>query len=136
MPVPDQRLHAFLTFNGKAEEALAFYTTTFPDAKTTSLVLYGKDDQHGDEGTVLNGTLTMYGQSILFMDMQATYPAPAFSWAMSLLVNCLSEAEFDTIFDKLAEGGTVMMGPEPVMDMRKCAWVADKFGVTWQLVWE
>lgn len=28
-----------------------------------------------------------------------------------------------------------MMGPEPVMDMRKCAWITDKYEVTWQVVW-
>ncbi len=28
-----------------------------------------------------------------------------------------------------------MMGPESVGEIRKCAWVIDKFGVTWQPVW-
>lgn len=26
-----------------------------------------------------------------------------------------------------------MMEPEPVLDMRKVAWVTDKFGVTWHV---
>ena len=59
-----------------------------------------------------------------------------FSWAISLQVDCLDEPEFDTLFTRLAEGGTVMMGPEPVLAFRKVAWVTDRFGVTWQLVWQ
>jgi len=27
------------------------------------------------------------------------------------------------------------MGPEPIMNLRKVAWVTDRFNITWQLVW-
>lgn len=136
MKLPDQRLSAFLTFNGKAQQAMEFYEKALPGAKITALTLYGKDEPMGDEGTVLNGILSFGKEKIIFMDMAQAYPAPDFSWASSLLINCADEAEFDDIFKNLAKDGTVMMGPEPVMDMRKCAWVTDQFGVTWQLVWE
>ncbi len=135
MKLPNQRLSVFLTFTGNAEEALRFYAAQLPGAKIESLSLFEKGMENGDEGKVLNGTLSFMGQSILFMDMQAEYPAPPFSWATSLFINCADEAEFDALFAALSAGGTVMMGPEPVMDMRKCTWVTDKFGVTWQLVW-
>ncbi len=136
MKLPSQRLCAFLTFNGNAEEAMRFYEKNLPDMKIEALTLFEKDAPNGDEGKVLNGALSYHGQQILFMDMQAAYPAPSFSWATSLLINCLEEAEFDALFAGLSVDGTVMMGPEAVMHMRKCAWVTDKFGVTWQLVWE
>ena len=135
MKLPNQRLSVFLTFTGNAEEALRFYAAQLPGAKIETLSLFEKGMENGDEGKVLNGTLSFMGQSILFMDMQAEYPAPPFSWATSLFINCADEAEFDALFAALSAGGTVMMGPEPVMDMRKCTWVTDKFGVTWQLVW-
>lgn len=136
MKLPQQRLCAFLAFNGNAEEAMRFYEAKIPSAKIESLTLFEKDAANGDEGKVLNGLLSLAEQKIMFMDMQAAYPAPAFSWSISLLINCVNEAEFDTTFVGLSDGGIVMMGPEPVMHMRKCAWVTDKFGVTWQLVWE
>lgn len=132
----NQRLSTFLTFNGNAEEAMKFYETVFPDAKRVSLVLFGANEPNGDEGKVLNGTLDFSGQRLLFMDMQATYPAPAFSWSTSLFVTCSCEADFDLIFTGLSADGVVMMGPEPVGNLRKCTWVTDKFGVTWQIVWE
>lgn len=136
MKLPDQRLCPFLSFTGSAEAAMRFYAGILPGAEVESLALFEKGMENGDEGKVLNGVLSFGGQKILFLDMQRDYPAPPFSWAMSLFVSCADEAEFDGIFAGLAAGGDVMMGPEPVMHMRKCAWVTDKFGVTWQLVWE
>lgn len=136
MKLPDQRLTAFLAFGGNAEEAMRFYEKSLPSSKIVSLVHFGKNEPHGDEGKVLSGTLSFAGQAIMFMDMQAAYPPPPFSWSSSLLINCRSESEFDSIFECLSKDGTVMMGPEPVMHMRKCTWVTDRFGVTWQLVWE
>lgn len=131
----EQRLNVFLSFTGNAEEAMGFYETLLPGAKIESLALFGKDEPYGDEGKVLTGVLSFAGQNIMFLDMQPAYPAPPFNWATSLLIYCQNEAEFDAMFAGMAAGGTVMMGPEPVRQMRKCAWVTDKFGVTWQLVW-
>lgn len=135
MKFPSQPLMPFLSFTGQAEAAMSFYAGALPGAKIETLTRFEKGAPNGDEGAVLNGTLSFKGQHILFLDMQTAYPAPAFSWAMSLFIPCQDEPEFDAIFAALSEGGTVMMGPEPVMDMRKCTWVIDKFGVTWQLVW-
>jgi len=84
---------------------------------------------------VLNGTFELLGQRYMAMDM-APGNAPDFAWSTSLLVMCEDEAEFDALFKGLSAGGNVMMGPEQVMDLRKVAWVTDKFGVTWQLVWQ
>ncbi len=136
MKLPEQRLTAFVTMNGQAEEAMQFYTSAIAGARIESIAYYGPDDPAGDEGKVLAGVVTFAGQTLLFMDMQAAYPAPPFNWAISLFIRCLHEAEFDQLFAALSAGGQVMMGPEPVLHMRKCAWVTDRFGVTWQLAWE
>lgn len=135
MKLPNQRLCPFLTFNGNARQAMAFYEALLPGASVESLTLFGKDEPHGDEGKVLTGALAFAEQTILFMDMASAYPAPPFSWSASLFIHCLDEPEFDGLFAGLSESGNVMMGPEPVMHMRKCAWITDRFGVTWQLVW-
>jgi predicted 3-demethylubiquinone-9 3-methyltransferase (glyoxalase superfamily) len=46
-----------------------------------------------------------------------------------------SEEEFDHLFGNFADRGFVVMGPEPIMNLRKVAWVTDRFKITWQLVW-
>lgn len=126
-------LAPFLTFAGQAEEAMNFYKGVFPDASSISLVCI-EDPQLGTVGKVLNGQMTIKGQLLMFMDVPEGQAVP-FNWSISLYVNCADEPEFDTIFEALSKDGTVMMGPEPVMNLRKVTWVTDRFGVTWQLVW-
>lgn len=134
-----RRFAPFLTFTGKAEEAMRFYASILPGAEITELVRYGKEHHYaaeGEENNVLFGSLSIVGHEIMFLDMDAAHPAPDFSWATSIYFDCRDEAEFDAIFSGLSLSGTVMMGPEAVGQFRKCAWVTDKFGVTWQPVWE
>ena len=136
MNIPTQKLAVFLTFSGKAEDAMHFYEDILPGASIESITRYKANQPMGDTGKVLNGALNFGGQQIMFMDMAAAQPAPGFSWSTSLFIWCADEAEFDKIFAELSAGGSIMMGPEKVMELRKVAWVTDKFGVTWQLVWK
>jgi predicted 3-demethylubiquinone-9 3-methyltransferase (glyoxalase superfamily) len=133
----DQRhkLIPFLTFHGNAEEAIIFYSQAFPDTKIEELVRY-EEGMPGEVGTVLHGTMSIMDQQFMFMDFDSAHDLPPITWATSFYIKCTDEAQFDSIFDALKGGGSVMMGPEPVMHMRKVAWVTDKFGVTWQPVWE
>ena len=134
-----QKLTPFLSFTGKAEKAMRFYESILPEAEIIKITRYGKDHPHAaadEENNVYHGLLSFMGQELMFLDMPAAYPAPAFSWATSLYIDCCDEAEFDTVFQALSKEGTVMMGPEPVAHLRKCAWITDKFGITWQPAWE
>lgn len=129
-----QKIKTFLTFPGTAEEAVNFYVSLFLGGKLLEMTMF-TEGQGGEVGKVLNATFELKGVQFMAMDM-----APAslmnFSWATSLLVDCQDEPEFDALFASLAKRGMVMMGPEPVMALRKVAWVTDRFGVTWQLVWQ
>ena len=53
-------------------------------------------------------------------------PRFQFSPALSFQINCESQQEIDYFWDQPAEGGT----PEA----RACGWLADQFGVSWQVV--
>jgi len=133
MNFPNQKLTPFLSFTGKAEEAMEFYAKVF-GAKIESITYY-EPGQPGEVGKVFAGMMDFDGAKLLFLDMAPAYPAPDFSWATSMFLNFPDEAAFDAAFAGISEGGGVMMGPEAVNDIRKCAWVTDKYGVTWQLIW-
>jgi predicted 3-demethylubiquinone-9 3-methyltransferase (glyoxalase superfamily) len=42
------------------------------------------------------------------------------------MVNCKDQAEIDYYWDKLGEGGDE--------SKRQCGWLADRFGLSWQIV--
>ena len=50
-----------------------------------------------------------------------------------MFVDCADENEIDTLFAQLSSGGGVMMPPGNYGFSRKFAWIADRFGVSWQL---
>ena len=49
-----------------------------------------------------------------------------FNPAISLIVNCETQAEVDYYWEKLGEGG------DPAA--QQCGWLKDKFGLSWQIV--
>lgn len=127
----------FLTLPATSEDAMNFYEASFPKAQIKRITRYTENVPNASKkmiGKVLNGELEIEGQSIYFMDMLPEQ-SPELSWAISIYSECSTEDEFDTIFSNLSKEGTVMMGPEPIINLRKVAWVTDKFNVTWQLVW-
>ena len=130
-----KRFIPFLTFHGNAEEAMHFYKSVFPDAVIHSITKY-ENSQYGEDGKILAGIMSIFGQTIQFLDMGAAHDCPAFSWATSFLLNCNDLDEYDQIFKNLSEGGTIMMQADDFMHYQKVSWVADKFGVTWQPVLE
>ncbi|GAB6108164.1 VOC family protein [Fusibacter bizertensis] len=126
-------LTSFITLPGTARKAIKLYQEVFSDTELVSMDLY-KDSPYGADGTVINAQLRIKDTLIMLMDMSEEHAAEA-SWMISLFVDCQSEPEFDEIFNGLSKNGIVIMGPEPIMALRKVAWVTDAVGVTWQLVW-
>ena len=56
-----------------------------------------------------------------------------FTPALSIFVQCETESEVDALFQKLSEGGTVLMPLDTYPFSEKFDWVADKYGVSWQV---
>jgi predicted 3-demethylubiquinone-9 3-methyltransferase (glyoxalase superfamily) len=60
----------------------------------------------------------------LWFDTDGEDAANTFNEAISFQVNCDTQEEVDSYWEKLGEGGE--HGP--------CGWLKDKFGVSWQIV--
>lgn len=54
---------------------------------------------------------------------------------MSLFIQCNTEDEIDMLFEKLSEGGQILMPLGEYPFSKKYAWINDRFGVSWQLRW-
>ncbi len=115
-----QKITPFLWFDNQAEEAIAFYTSIFPNSRIGSVTRYG-DEGPGPKGTVMSGTFVLDGQE--FMALNGG-PVFTFSPAISFFVSCETQEEIDRLWEKLAEGGEV----------EQCGWLKDKFSVSWQIV--
>lgn len=127
-----QKVTTFLMFEGKAEEAMTFYVSLFPDAKVVSIMRYGPGEP-GPEGTIKHATFSIAGQQLMCIDSYVEHGF-TFTPAMSLFVTCESEPEIDGLFAKLSKDGQVAMPLDAYPFARKFAWVADRFGVSWQLI--
>ena len=126
-----QKITTFLMFAGKAEEAMNFYICLFKDASVTNIMRYGANEA-GEEGTVMHATFTLNGQEFMCIDSSANH-AFGFTPAISLYVKCESEEEIDKLFANLSDGGQILMPLSAYPFSKKFGWVADKFGVSWQL---
>ena len=108
---------------GKAEEAMQFYTSLFPNGSIKEINRYEKGE--GDvEGTVKHGRFLLDGQMFVAMDSSMGH-AFTFSEGVSISVNCDTQEEIDHYWNSLTANG----GQESM-----CGWLKDKYGVSWQIV--
>ena len=127
------KITTFLMFEGQAEEAITFYTSLFDDSEIVSMTFSGPDGPGGPdaEGTVQRALFTLNGQQ--YMAIDSFGHDFSFTPAISLFVQCDSEEEIDTLYEKLMEGGTAAMPLDNYGFSKKFGWVQDRFGVSWQL---
>ena len=126
--VPERRIVPSLMFVGErcgqAEDAMAFYTSVFDDAEVEDVARYGPEHAPDEEGTVMFADFTLSGQHFAAMD-SAQEHAFDFTEAVSFVVDCADQAEVDYFWEALtADGG----------EEGQCAWLKDKYGVSWQIV--
>lgn len=122
-----QKITPFLWFEENAEEAMGFYVSIFDDSRVRSIKRY---DEGPLKGKVLTGEFQLEGQQFLALDGG---PEFSFTPAVSFFVNCSSKDKLVNYYQKLVEGGSVLMPLKRYPFSEIYAWVTDKYGVSWQL---
>ncbi|RPE07948.1 VOC family protein [Chitinophaga lutea] len=131
-----QKTITFLMFSGpqfgKAEEAMRLYVSLFPNSAIDHVDYYKAGEPGGTEGTVKHARFTLAGQAYMAIDSGWDHQFN-FTPSVSIYVNCESETELDTLYAKLSADGSVLMAPGDYGFSKKFTWMADRFGVSWQL---
>ena len=122
-----QKITPFLWFDHQAEEAMNFYTSLFDHSKVESISRYADGPM---QGKVLTGVFRLDGQQFMALDGGPEYK---FTPSTSFFVNCETEEEVDELWGKLSPGGSVLMPLQAYPFSEKFGWIADKYGVSWQL---
>ena len=116
-----QKISPSLVFtNGRAEEAVRFYTSVFENSQIAGILKYKKGEGE-PEGSVKHCMFTLMGQQFMAADY-SRFDFP-FNEAITIIINCDTQPKIDHYWNKLADGGEE--GP--------CGWLKDKFGVSWQV---
>ncbi len=121
----------FLMFEGKAEEAMNFYVSTFPGAKIEMIHRYGAGGP-AKEGTVMMAKFSVAGQTVMCTDSFVHHEF-SFTPAFSFFLTCDLEDDIRRMAKVLAEGGSELMPLNNYGFSTLFAWVNDRFGVSWQL---
>jgi predicted 3-demethylubiquinone-9 3-methyltransferase (glyoxalase superfamily) len=115
-----QKIVTFLWFDGQAEQAMKHYTSIFRNSRVVT-VTRNSESGPGPKGSVLTAVFELEGQQFIALNGG---PQFKFNEAISLVVNCETQAEIDDLWEKLSAGG----------ERGRCGWLKDKFGLSWQIV--
>lgn len=115
-----QKITPFLWFDDQAEEAANFYVSLFKNSRIKDVSRYG------DSGPGTKGKVMVIRFELDDVEFTALNGGPQFKFteAISLLVNCETQAEVDSLWEKLSAGGK----------KDRCGWLKDKYGLSWQIV--
>ena len=119
-----QKITPFLWYDNQAEEAANFYVSIFKNSKVGDIARYGKaaaEVAGRPEGSAMVVEFQVEGQEFVALNGG---PHFKLTEAISFVVNCETQEEVDSFWEKLSEGGAES----------QCGWLKDKYGLSWQVV--
>lgn len=123
-----QNIIPHLWFDKEAKEATAFYITLFKNSKVTNITEI--------TGTP-SGNCDIVSFTLAGVDFMAISAGPIFKFnpSISLFVVFDNEADINIVWNKLVDGGKVLMPFNNYPWAHKYGWLQDKYGLSWQLSW-
>lgn len=134
-----QKIVPHLWFADQAEEAAAFYVSSFSavvdgPSKVGHISRYGEATEEVSglpAGTVMTVDFELAGQKFIALNGG---PVFNFTPAISFFVSCETKAEVDALWEMLSEGGETLMPLDAYPFSERYGWLNDKYGVSWQII--
>lgn len=126
------KLNPYIHFAGNAEEALNFYATVL-GGEVLNIQRYGDAPMPSDEDykqKIMHARLAFDGNLIMISDVFKGQPVST-EGNVHLSVEVEEEGKIDEVFNKMAEGGAVMMALQDTFWGARFGMLKDKFGVHW-----
>ncbi len=128
-----QKIAPCIWYDRDAKEAAEFYVSAFENSRIEYVSYYPEGSPFPSDipaGTPLNVRFTLCGQ-----EFNGLNGGPVFKVnpAVSFFVDCESRAQMDALWEKLSDGGFVMMEAGSYPFSERFGWLADKYGVSWQI---
>ena len=108
--------------NGRAENAINFYTSIFRNSYVRLIARYEKGD-NDTEGNIKHSQFILDDHVFAAMESSLMHNF-TFNEGFSFVVECDSQEEIDYFWNKLSEGG----------EEGQCGWLKDKYGISWQII--
>jgi len=130
------RVEPYLFFEGRCEEAIAFYREAL-GAEVTMMMRCKEcpepyEGQPGTEDNVMHASLRIGDTTVMASDGRCQGRA-AFQ-GFSLSISVTDEAQAERFFAALSDGGQVQMPLAKTFYSPLFGMVADRFGVSWMVI--
>ncbi len=133
------QVQPYLSFEGRAEEAIEFYKKAV-GAKVTMLMRNSESPDKpppgmippGSEQKIMHSALTI-GESVVMVTDGMVSGKPKFD-GISLSLTAKDDAEAKKLFTNLADGGEVSMPLNKTFFASSFGVLRDKFGVHWMVI--
>jgi PhnB protein len=125
------QIQPYLFYNGRCDEAIAFYRAAL-GAEVTMLMRFKESPEptgHGDADKVMHASLRIGEATVLLSDGRCTGELSFEGFGLSLTV--ASDGEAERFFAALSDGGQVRILLAKTFFSSKFGMVSDRFGVLW-----
>lgn len=126
-------VNPYISFKGNCREAMEFYKTAL-HAETLFAQTVGESPMAdmGPAGNIMHATMKV-GESTIMMSDDLSPGGAAEGNKISLAIGLNDPAEAKAMFERLAEGGQVIMPIEKTYWAEAFGMLTDRFGVRWMI---
>ena len=127
-----------ISFQGNCEEAINYYKDLFgAEVKVINFLDEATEDDgieiKADSRFVFYSEILLFGTTLMLTDGAAHKME---NQNFHFTINFDTEEEMRAVFEKFADGGQVIEAPTPQLEARLNAYVIDRFGLFWNIVFE